>query len=142
MASDISGHTQPYNELCKKLQGTIEVAKVGEKEEQVEMLSNLESRWNGLQVSICVRGVTRFLWAWFQVIHEDVDAIIETIALLESFINSYHELVKKYEELIGKLGRFSPSAITSEDVNKKKQELEVLYTCTRVCAVMFHYRSS
>ena len=60
-----------------------------------------------------------------KVIHEDIEAIQFTIRKLETFNNAYQKIVGSFNELMDKLKLFSPSAITSEDVDKKKAEFDV-----------------
>ena len=60
-----------------------------------------------------------------QLITEDIEAIQATRESLDSFNGAYLQIYKRFEELCNKLTLFSPSAITSTEVDKKKAEFEV-----------------
>ena len=58
-------------------------------------------------------------------IHEDIEVIQNTLPLLDSFYMLYNEVMMGADELLIKLTHFSPSAITSDATEKKKEEFEV-----------------
>ena len=77
-------------------------------EELQRKLENLQQRWAGLQI-----------------VTDDIEVIEETIPKLEAFYASYSGISGDCDSLLGKLQEFSPSATSTEGLEKKNQNLQV-----------------
>lgn len=60
-----------------------------------------------------------------KVVTEDMEVIESTISHLESFLQQYSQLSHMMQSLLEKLKEFTTSAISSVEVSKKSEELEV-----------------
>ena len=61
-----------------------------------------------------------------QIVSDDIEVIEDTIPKLEAFYSSYNELSTEVDGLLEKIASFSVSAISSEGLESKSQELQLL----------------
>ena len=118
VAADIQAHEKVFEAVCSKCQELIDRG-VQDVEELQQKLENLQQRWTGLQI-----------------VTDDIEVIEETIPKLEAFYSSYSGISDDCDNLLEKLQDFSPSATSTEGLEKKNQNLQVMNQIANLCGTL------
>ncbi len=80
--------------------------------------------------ALCEAATITALTFLSQIVNDDIEVIEETIPKLETFNQSYSQLLSMTEDLLAKITACSVSAISSDGLEAKGQGLQVLCEVT------------